>query len=142
VTLQVPTVPKKRQIKSAKRAHGPGKGNKSHKDPLRRIRTQVLEGSSQSDVTVEDVGSLSRDPNHSKTVHVVGHCQKLCQERGKLTGTTPVVYFASTFDRALKLRGWGTLNKPLPTNWSDREKTYSELSASLGQEAIFQMDVN
>jgi hypothetical protein len=28
-----------------------------------------------------------------------------------------------------------------PTNWSDREKTYSELSVSLGQEDIFQMGV-
>jgi hypothetical protein len=49
------------------------------------------------------------------------------------------VYFASVFDNALKLRGWATVNKPLPTNWPDREKAYSELSASLGQEAIFQM---
>ncbi len=56
-------------------------------------------------------------------------------------GTTPVVYYTSTFDRALKLRGWGTVNKPLPTNWSDREKAYSELSVSLGQEGIFQMGV-
>jgi hypothetical protein len=47
----------------------------SHKGPIRRIRTQVLEGSSQSDVTVEDVESLSREPKLSKTVHVVGHCQ-------------------------------------------------------------------
>jgi hypothetical protein len=107
-----------------------GKGNKTHKGPIRRIRTQVLQGSSQSDVTVEDVESLSRESKRSKTVHVVGHCQKLCQEHGKLTGTTPVVYFASTFDRTLKLRGWGTVNKTLPTNWSDREKTYSELSGS------------
>ena len=133
------TVPKKRKNKSAK--EHTGKGNKIHKGPIRRIRTQVLEGSSQPDVTVEDVGSLSRDPNHSKTVHVVGHCQKLCQYRGKLTGTTPVVYFSSTFDRALKLRGWGTVNKPLPTNWTDREKSYSELSVSLGQDDIFQMGV-
>ena len=41
------------------------------------IRTQLMEGSSQSDVTVEDVESLSREPKRSKTVHVVGHCQKL-----------------------------------------------------------------
>jgi hypothetical protein len=27
----------------------------SHKDPIRRIRTQLMEGRSQSDVTVEDV---------------------------------------------------------------------------------------
>ena len=47
------------------------------------------------------------------------------------------MYFASVFDRTLKLRG----NKPLHTNWPDREKTYSELSTSLGQEAIFQMGV-
>jgi hypothetical protein len=51
------------------------------------------------------------------------------------------VYFASVFDRVLKLRGWGTVNKLLPTNWSDREKGYSELSVSLGQEDIFQMGV-
>jgi hypothetical protein len=82
----------------------------------------VLEGSSQSDVTVEHVGSLSREPKRSKTVHVVGPCQKLCQQRGKLGGTTPVVYFASVFDNTLKLRGWATVNKPLPTNWPDREK--------------------
>jgi hypothetical protein len=68
----------------------------------------VLEGSSQSDVTVEHVGSLSREPNRSKTVHVVGPCQKLFQQSGKLGGTTPVVYFASVFDRDLKLRGWST----------------------------------
>jgi hypothetical protein len=89
----------------------------------RMIRTQVLEGSSQSDVTVEDVESLSREPKRSKTVHVVGHCQKLCQQLVKLTGTTPVVYFTSTFDRTLMLRGWGTVNKLLPTNCPDREKT-------------------
>ncbi len=53
--------------------------------------------------------------------------------------TTPVVYFASVFDSALTLRGWATVNKPLPTKWPDREKTYSELSVSLGQEDIFQM---
>ena len=33
------------------------------------------------------------------------------------------------------------MNKMFPTNWSDREKTYSELSVSLGQEDIFQMGV-
>jgi hypothetical protein len=54
-----------------------GKGNKTHKGPIRRIRTQVLQGSSQSDVTVEDMESLSREPKRSNTVHVVGHCQKL-----------------------------------------------------------------
>ncbi len=107
-------VPKKRKSKSAKERTG--KGNKSHKGPIRWIRTQVLEGSSPSDETVKDVESLSRETKCSKTVHVVGHCQKLCQYRGKLTGTTPVVYFASTFDRALKLRGWGTVNKTLLTN--------------------------
>ncbi len=36
------------------------------------------------------------------------------------------MYFSSTFDRALKLRGWGTVNKSLPTNWTDREKVYSK----------------
>ena len=46
------------------------------------------------------------------------------------------------FDRDLKLRGWvTTVNKPLPTNWSDREKTYSELSVSLGQVPILEMGV-
>ena len=49
------------------------------------------------------------------------------------------MYFESDFVRVLKLRGWGTVNKPLPTNWPDREKSYSELSVSLGQESIFQM---
>jgi hypothetical protein len=33
------------------------------------------------------------------------------------------------------------LNKSLPTNWSGREKTYSELSVSLGQVAILRMGV-
>ena len=64
------------------------------------MRSQLLDGNSQSDVTVQDVESLSRDPKRSKTVHVVG---------------------------------------PLPTNCPDREKTYSELSVSLGQEDIFQV---
>ena len=49
------------------------------------------------------------------------------------------MYFVSVFDITLKLRGWVTVNKSLPTNLPDREKSYSELSASLGQETIFQM---
>jgi hypothetical protein len=96
------------------------------------MRTQMMDGNSQSDVTVQDVEALSRNPKDIKTVHVLGHCQKMCQKRGKLKGTTTVVFFVSTFVRVLKSRGWGTVNKPLPTNWSDREKVYSELSVSLG----------
>ena len=46
------------------------------------------------------------------------------------------MYFASVFDRVLKLCGWGTVNTLLPTNWSDREKAYTELQATLGQEGI------
>ena len=38
---------------------------------FRRIRTQLLDGSSQSDVTVQDVESLSRDPKR--------FCVDLCQ---------------------------------------------------------------
>jgi hypothetical protein len=93
-----------------------GKGNKNQQKHTRRTQTQVLEGSSQSDVTVEDVESLSREPKRSKTVHVVGPCQKLWQQCGELAGTTPVVYVVSVFDRDLKLRGWSTVNNPLPTN--------------------------
>jgi hypothetical protein len=35
-----------------------------------------------------------------------------------------------------------TVNKPLPTNWSDREKAYSELSDSLVQVVILQEEVD
>ena len=67
----------RRKSKSGKERTG--KGNKNQQKHTRRTQTQVLEGSSQSDVTVEDVTSLSRESKHSKTVHVVGHCQKLFQ---------------------------------------------------------------
>ena len=90
---------------------------------------------------MQDVEALSRDPKRIKTVHVLGHCQRMCQERGKLKGTSDVAFFVSTFVRALKSRGWGTGNKPLPTNWPGSQKSYSELSTSLGQVTILQMGV-
>ena len=136
----MPAVPKKRKCKSGKERTGKG-NNKGDKHRRQRIRTQLLDGNSQSDVTVQDVEALSRDPKRIKTVHVLGHCQRMCQEHGKLKGTSDVAFFVSTFVRALKSRGWGTGNKPLPTNWPGREKAYSELSVSLGQVVILQMGV-
>jgi hypothetical protein len=34
-------------------------------------RTQMLDGNSEKDVTVEDMGELSRSPKYTRTVHVV-----------------------------------------------------------------------
>jgi hypothetical protein len=47
----------------------------------------------------------------------------------------------STFVRTLKSRGWGTVNKSVPTKLTGRKKVYSELSSSLGQVSILQMGV-
>jgi len=49
----------------------------------------------------------------------------------------------SRFVRALKSRGWGTANQPLPTNWSGREKSYSEpkFHVTMGKEDISQIGV-
>ena len=99
-----------------------------------------MDGNSQSDVTVEDMGELSRVPKRTKTGHVVGHCQKVCQEGGKVYGTTDVAFFVSRFVQALKSRDWGTDHKPLPTNWSGREKTFTELEDTLGKEGIRLID--
>ena len=70
-----------------------------------------MDGNSQSDVTVdsEDMEELSRVPTHTKTGHVVGHCQKVCQEGGKVHGTTVVAFLVSRFVQILKSRDWGVL---------------------------------
>ena len=57
------------------------------------MRTQMIDGNSQSDVTAQDLEELSRSPKHTKTAHLVGHCQKMCQDGAKLQGTTPVSFF-------------------------------------------------
>ncbi len=100
------------------------------------MRTQMIDGNSQSDVTAQDLGELSRPPNHTKTAHLLGHCQKVCQDGAKLQRTTTVAFFVSKFVPPLKSRGWDTVNKPLPKNWPDRENTYTELQATLDQEGI------
>ncbi len=66
----------------------------------------------------------------------VGHCQKVCQDGAKLQKTTAVAFWVSKFVPALTSRGWNTANKPLPKNWSGREKSYTELQATLGKEGI------
>ena len=98
------------------------------------MRTQIINGDSQSDVTVQDLEELSRAPKRKKTE--VGHCQKVCQDGAKLQGTTAVAFWLSKFVSVLKSRGWDTANKPLPRNWSDREIAYTELQATLGKEGI------
>ena len=65
------------------------------------MRSQLLDGNSQSDVTVQDVEELSRAPKRTMTAHEVGHCQKLCNERGKVKGPTVVIFFVSTSVGAL-----------------------------------------
>jgi hypothetical protein len=96
----------------------------------------MIDGNSQSDVTPEDLEELSRPPKRTKTAHLIGQCQKVCQDGAKLQRTTTVVFFVSKFVPALKSRGWDTGNKPLPKNWADREKGYTELQGTLGQEGI------
>ena len=98
------------------------------------MRTQIINGDSQSDVTVQDLEELSRAPKRKKTE--VGHCQKVCQDGAKLQGTTAVAFWLSKFVPALKSRGWDTANKPLPKNWSGRENAYAELQTTLGKEGI------
>ena len=100
------------------------------------MRTQMIDGNSQSDVTPQDLEELSRPPKRTKTAHLIGQCQKVCQDGAKLQRTTAVAFFVSKFVPALKSRGWDTANKPLPKNWPDREKAYTELQATLGQEGI------
>jgi hypothetical protein len=131
----VPKVPKKRKVKSGKERTG--KGNLVDPDHRRqRMRTQMIDGNSQSDVTAEDLEELSRAPKRRKTE--VGHCQKVCQDGAKLQGpgTTAVAFWVSKFVPALTSRGWNTANKPLPRNWPGREIAYTELQATLGREGI------
>jgi len=131
----VPKVPKKRKVKSGKERTG--KGNLADPDHRRqRMRTQMIDGNSQSDVTAEDLEELSRAPKRRKTE--VGHCQKVCQDGAKLQGpgTTAVAFWVSKFVPALTSRGWNTANKPLPRNWPGREIAYTELQATLGREGI------
>jgi hypothetical protein len=132
----VPKVPKKRKVKSGKERTG--KGNLADPEHRRqRMRTQMIDGNSQSDVTAQDLEQLSRAPKRRKTE--VGHCQKVCQDGAKLQGTTAVAFWVSKFVPALTSRGWNTANKPLPRNWSDREIAYTELQATLGKEGIRQI---
>jgi hypothetical protein len=131
----VPKVPKKRKVKSGKERTG--KGNLADPDHRRqRMRTQMIDGNSQSDVTAEDLEELSRAPKRRKTE--VGHCQKVCQDGAKLQGpgTTAVAFWVSKFVPPPTSRGWNTANKPLPRNWPDREIAYTELQATLGREGI------
>ncbi len=131
----MPKVPKKRKVKSGKERTG--KGNLVDPDHRRqRMRTQMIDGNSQSDVTAEDLEELSRAPKRRKTE--VGHCQKVCQDGAKLQGpgTTAVAFWVSKFVPALTSRGWNTANKPLPRNWTGREISYTELQATLGREGI------
>ncbi len=129
----MPKVPKKRKVKSGKERTG--KGNLADPDHRRqRMRTQMIDGNSQSDVTAEDLEELSRAPKRRKTE--VGHCQKVCQDGAKLQGTTAVAVWVSKFVPCLKSRGWNTANKPLPRNWSGREIAYTELQVTLGREGI------
>ena len=131
----MPKVPKKRKVKSGKERTG--KGNLADPDHRRqRMRTQMIDGNSQSDVTAQDLEELSRAPKRRKTE--VGHCQKVCQDGAKLQGpgTTAVAFWVSKFVPALTSRGWNTANKPLPRNWPGREIAYTELQATLGREGI------
>ena len=131
----MPKVPKKRKVKSGKERTG--KGNLADPDHRRqRMRTQMIDGNSQSDVTAQDLEQLSRAPKRRKTE--VGHCQKVCQDGAKLQGpgTTAVAFWVSKFVPALTSRGWNTATKPLPRNWPGREIAYTELQATLGREGI------
>ena len=115
----MPKVTKKRKNKSGK--EHTGKGNLGDETHMRqRIKTQMIDENSQSDVTVQELEELSRSPKRTKTVHLLGHCQKVCKEGVTLQGTTVVAFFVP----ALQSRGWGTHKKPLPKNWPGREKAY------------------
>jgi hypothetical protein len=72
----------------------------------------------------------------TKTVHLIGHCQKVCQDGTKLQGTTLVDFFVSKFVPALKSHGRDTANKSLPKNWTDRENTYTDFQSTLDKEGI------
>ncbi len=56
------------------------------------MRTQIIDGNSKSDVTEQDLEELSRPPKRTKTAHLLGHCQKVCQDGAKLQGTTAVAF--------------------------------------------------
>ncbi len=122
----MPKVPKKRKVKSGKERTGKGYLDEQRMR-RQRIRTQMIDGNSQSDVTAQDLEELSKAPKRRKTE--VGHCQKVCQDGAKLQGpgTTAVAFWVSKFVPALTSRGWNTANKPLPRNWPGREIAYTEL---------------
>ena len=62
----MPKVPKKRKSKSGKEHTGKGNlGDQHHR--RQRMRTQMIDGNSQSDVTAQDLEELSRDPKRTKT---------------------------------------------------------------------------
>jgi hypothetical protein len=73
----------------------------------------MIDGNSQLDVTVQDLEELSRPPRDTKTTHLIGHCQKVCQDGVKLQRTTSVDFFVSKFVPVLKSLGWDTANKSL-----------------------------
>jgi hypothetical protein len=92
----VPKVSEKRKSKSGKEHKG--KGNLEDENHMRqRMKTQMIDRNSQSDVTVQELEELSRSPKRTKTVHLLGHRQKVCQEGVKLQGTTGVAFFVSKF---------------------------------------------
>ena len=100
----MPKVPKKRKSKSGKERTGKGSlGDPDHR--RQRMRTQMIDGNSQSDVTAEDFEELSRPPKRTKTAHLFGHCQKVCQDGAKLQGTTTVAFWVSKFVPTLTSRG-------------------------------------
>ena len=99
----MPKVPKKRKVKSGKERTGKGNlGDQQHR--RQRMRTQIINGDSQSDVTVQDLEELSRAPKRKKTE--VGHCQKVCQDGAKLQGTTTVAFWLSKFVPKVTLVGY------------------------------------
>jgi hypothetical protein len=95
---------KKRKSKSRKEHTGEGNlGDHDHRG--QRMRTQLIDGNSQSDVTVQDLEELSRPPKRTKTAYFLGHCQNVCQDGAKLQGTTAVAFLVSKFVPPLKSRG-------------------------------------
>ncbi len=133
--VKYPKYPRKVSSSLEKNAQGREIADPEHR--RQRIRTQMIDGNSQSDVTAQDLEQLSRAPKRRKTE--VGHCQKVCQDGAKLQGTTDVAFWVSKFVPPLKSRGWNTANKSLPRNWSDREIAYTELQDTLGKEGIRQI---
>jgi hypothetical protein len=95
----------------------------------------MIDGNSQSDVTPQDLEELSRPHKRTKTTHLLGQCQKVCQDGAKLQRTTAVAFFVSKFVPSLKSRGWDTANKPLPKKLT-RQGESIVLQVTLGQEGI------